>query len=659
MLKSLVPLVAAGLVLAGAGRSNAQALVTVDPTQLWVGYMNVSTISGGYEFGTSWGTSDLRAGFTNGVALLRPCTNVWETTDTYWVQGDGLTPNALMDANFYVETSALVNTNVVFMGVCLSNTLTANPEPLSEVSYTSVAFLKAFDSGYGLISSATTNLIAGQAFTISLNTTGAAHVQYGFETIGPDANPATASALGNVQVAEAAPAAEVTVDPSQSWVGYMNVFNLPAAGGGYMFGSAWGPLALQAVFTGTSLLTLSPCTNVWETTDTYWVQADQMTPNKINDASMYVQNDSLINSNVVFVGTCVDNSLTTSPEPLTGVSYTSVAFIKAFNSGYGVIASVTNTLVAGQSWGISLNTAGAAHVQYGFETVGPDANPTSVGGLGQVDIMAGIPPSPLQVPTNNAPVPARPAGAVLCMYDSCGAYPCHPIERWLSSWSSATESLYTNTVTHRVILEYKNLQYAGVEFYDTNAVTGAGGDNVGGTVEYAINATAYDTLHVDVWTPTANQFGVQIASLNPTIGPQVDFLPASGTITNNGWIGLDIPLSSFTAINPSLDLSDLQQLLWIDNEGGGGVTGGIFYIDNVYFYNSSMVAQPSISGTMLGGNLQLSFATDNTSSYTVQYKTNLTDSVWQTLSTVSGNGSTQTVADPKNQQSRFYRLWVH
>jgi len=198
-----------------------------------------------------------------------------------------------------------------------------------------------------------------------------------------------------------------------------------------------------------------------------------------------------------------------------------------------------------------------------------------------------------------------------------------------------------------------------VEFYDTNAVTGAGGDNVGGTVEYAINATAYDTLHVDVWTPTANQFGVQIASLNPTIGPQVDFLPASGTITNNGWIGLDIPLSSFTAINPSLDLSDLQQLLWIDNEGGGGVTGGIFYIDNVYFYNSSMVAQPSISGTMLGGNLQLSFATDNTSSYTVQYKTNLTDSVWQTLSTVSGNGSTQTVADPKNQQSRFYRLWVH
>ena len=33
--------------------------------------------------------------------------------------------------------------------------------------------------------------------------------------------------------------------------------------------------------------------------------------------------------------------------------------------------------------------------------------------------------------------------------------------------------------------------------------------------------------------------------------------------------------------------TNLQQLLWIDNQTGGGFTGGTFYIDNVYFYNST------------------------------------------------------------------------
>ena len=51
----------------------------------------------------------------------------------------------------------------------------------------------------------------------------------------------------------------VPIDPSQNWLGFMNVFELPSNGGGFVFGSPWGTADLTAVFTG-SLLTLGPNT---------------------------------------------------------------------------------------------------------------------------------------------------------------------------------------------------------------------------------------------------------------------------------------------------------------------------------------------------------------------------------------------------------------
>jgi hypothetical protein len=41
-------------------------------------------------------------------------------------------------------------------------------------------------------------------------------------------------------------AATVTVDPSASWNGFMNVFELPSNGGGYVFGQSWGTADLTA-----------------------------------------------------------------------------------------------------------------------------------------------------------------------------------------------------------------------------------------------------------------------------------------------------------------------------------------------------------------------------------------------------------------------------
>lgn len=423
----------------------------------------------------------------------------------------------------------------------------------------------------------------------------------------------------------------------------MNVFDLPADGGAYRFGSAWGTSALPAVFNG-SVATIGPNVNTYNASDPFWVNPDG-SGNKNCDASFYIQNDGLAGNTVTFSGYCRSNTLV-SP-------YTTVAFIKDFAPDYSSSVPMTAALVTGQTFSVTLATTAGDHIQYGFETIGPDANPATVATLGIVMVASNavVPPPPAS-PTNNAPTPTRPAGSVLCMYNSSGVYTNHPIEHWYAGWSGANGSDYTITNTGRVVKKYGNLQYAGVEFYDTS-----NGDNVGGATDYSIDASSYSTFHADVWTPNANQLGIQLVSLNPTVGPQVDFLPASHTITSNNWISLDIPLSQFTNINNALVLSHLQQMLWIDNEGGGGVTGGNFYIDNVYFYNNN--SAPTITATLSGGTISLMFPTQIGSNYTVQYKNHITDSSWQTLTTVAGTGQTKLVTDnTANQTSRFYRLSI-
>lgn len=184
------------------------------------------------------------------------------------------------------------------------------------------------------------------------------------------------------------------------------------------------------------------------------------------------------------------------------------------------------------------------------------------------------PPVVIDYPTNNAPVPTNASVNVLSLYNSSATYADNPIDTWYTPWSGnpAGNSDYMITNTGSFVKKYLGLSYAGVEF-----------------IGAPVNASAYNTLHVDVWTPNANQFGIQLVSLDPTTqAGQVNFLPASGKITTNKWVGLDIPLAQFTDANGNLDLTNLKQLLWIDNQGGGGYVNGNFYIDNVYFYSNAV-----------------------------------------------------------------------
>jgi len=191
--------------------------------------------------------------------------------------------------------------------------------------------------------------------------------------------------------------ATVTVDPSASWIGYMNVFALPSAGGGYMFGSGWGTADLTATFSG-STLTLGP--NTIGDPSSYWYTpagGPGAVGNKVMDASMYVQpaDGTYTGQTLNFTGDVLANTLAGQTAP-NGVSWTTVAFIKDFAPDYSSFNASTAPLVNGL-FNISLATVSdpARHVQYGFETIGSNVWITDVGQFGNVQIIPVPEPSSL------------------------------------------------------------------------------------------------------------------------------------------------------------------------------------------------------------------------------------------------------------------------
>lgn len=213
-------LLVSGLATAGAQPTN----VYVDPSQNWIGYMNWQPTDytlanfpgdGGYGGGV-WGTSDLRASISaSGIVTLLPNTNVYAPGNTYWVNPDGTGANQ-MDANFYVQNDNLAGDTVTFSGYLWTNSLA------EEYATNVTAFIKDFNSGYALVGYSVTNLTNGGLFSVTLATSAGDHIQYGFEMLGPDANPTNAASLGEVIAASNAPPAGPAITSLPGTV-YVNV----------------------------------------------------------------------------------------------------------------------------------------------------------------------------------------------------------------------------------------------------------------------------------------------------------------------------------------------------------------------------------------------------------------------------------------------------
>jgi hypothetical protein len=174
----------------------------------------------------------------------------------------------------------------------------------------------------------------------------------------------------------------VQVDSTKNWIGYMNVYtNVGGTQGAYMYGSAWATVDLTAFFTSTNYVTVMPNTNMWITTNPYWVNTNTLpyVGVKWMEANFYVDvGTALQGQTVTFVGNTYSNTLA-SP-------YTTAAFIKEFASGYSYVGMTTSNLVTGSAFTVTRSIAPGHIAQYGFITTGPNADPAVVASLGKAVI---------------------------------------------------------------------------------------------------------------------------------------------------------------------------------------------------------------------------------------------------------------------------------
>jgi len=171
------------------------------------------------------------------------------------------------------------------------------------------------------------------------------------------------------------------------------------------------------------------------------------------------------------------------------------------------------------------------------------------------------------VPTSNAPTPTQPAGIVQALFNSSGTYPDVSISTWDTTWSSVGSfSNYTIAPTGRSVLNYSGLNYAGVDFGPLNLVND-------------------QTMHVDVWTPNAQNFQLKFAN---------SVYHVTNNMPTNTWVSFDIPLSDFPSLTP---LTSVGEFLFVDNDGT--TEAGTYYFDNVYFYSNSVVTTPPAGTTNL------------------------------------------------------------
>ena len=217
---------------------------------------------------------------------------------------------------------------------------------------------------------------------------------------------------------------------SNNWVGYMNVFQLPANGNGYVFGSSWGVADLKSTTdTTNNTLTLQPNFNTYRDNpaDSFWVNQTTQAGNKRMEASTFVEPGSTFNGvDLTFSGNVQSNTLDSN--------YTAKYFIKALdpNNGYLDAFNGTKTFVLPSSGNFSVSATAAELatgliVQYGFMVIGANANPADEANLGSV-VIGSTTTSTSNISNNNSvSVYPNPTSDVLkiasdVIYDSYRVY---------------------------------------------------------------------------------------------------------------------------------------------------------------------------------------------------------------------------------------------
>jgi len=182
---------------------------------------------------------------------------------------------------------------------------------------------------------------------------------------------------------ELAPSTTIFFDPTAPYIGYANVFETPANGGGFVFGGGWGVPDLKTVIDATPVtgsVTLQPNFNTWNPADPFWVDPVTGLGNKDFEGNTYVDDPSLAGQNLTWTGFVISNTI----DP----GYQAEAFIKVFNANFSVLKIETAPLIEGEFFEVVYTDVAPedTFVQYGWYIKGLNADPANEAALGSVVI---------------------------------------------------------------------------------------------------------------------------------------------------------------------------------------------------------------------------------------------------------------------------------
>lgn len=186
----------------------------------------------------------------------------------------------------------------------------------------------------------------------------------------------------------------VTIDSTAMANGFLNVSELPANGGGFVFGSGWAPADLSATFDSPTQVTLMP--NSIGDPNEFWYQntsgtaPDPINPggpgqlgNKSMEANLYGEDTGLYNGQTVtFAGNVTALSLTSA--------HTAIAYIKDFAPDFSSFVESTVALDSTGLFSIDLATINdpLRHVQWGLQMTGENVWATDLAPFGSVTVDA-------------------------------------------------------------------------------------------------------------------------------------------------------------------------------------------------------------------------------------------------------------------------------
>lgn len=162
------------------------------------------------------------------------------------------------------------------------------------------------------------------------------------------------------------------------------------------------------------------------------------------------------------------------------------------------------------------------------------------------------------VPDVAAPDPTKSPENVISLFS--GVYTNLAGTDWFPNWGQTTTVSDMNIVGNST-KRFVNLNYQGTQFASPINLTAAGMTN----------------LHIDYWSPTVSSFDVFLINIPPLTQNEQK---VTITPTLSGWNSIDIPLSSYSAIN----LTGIGQIKW-----EGRPSGGTVYLDNIYFWKPAII----------------------------------------------------------------------